>query len=266
MVTIASHSRYLPMAGRIDIVIASGGLNILLPHHENIVIPHVTLIALAGLNICSSHSNPTSLAHKIKDFKQKTHPFCLKVELQVFSCSCKFQFDTFFLTLSSMQLFLIVITALLTSLSESKNSPSTQLRGSSSRDDNHEHRDNTQHGRSLQTKCGGGVKTTLFKGNITMQSLLRPLQCSAAALNNIGIVLDLVFDDVVKGNQALSAVTLNTTVCTTPIITAPTTGNYFNRQLATQLTAKYTYRAGKCTTMCWLVISEIAPHMSFCLR
>ena len=165
-----------------------------------------------------------------------------------------------------MQLLPLFVITLLTSFSESKTPPLTQLRGSSSHDDNREHHDNKQHGRLLQTKCGGGVKTTLFKGNITMQSLLRPLQCSAAALNNIGIVLDLVFDDVVKGNQALSSVTLNTTVCTTPIITAPTTGSYFNRFLRAQSTAKYTYRAGMCTTMCWLIISEFASLMSFCLQ
>ena len=189
----------------------------------------------------------------------------MTVQQLVFAYSYRFPFYLSILTKFSMQLFLIVITALLTSFSESKNSQVHQLRGSSSLDDNHEHRDNTQHGRSLQTKCGGGVKTTLFKGNITMQSLLRPLQCSAASLNNIGIVLDLVFDDVVKGSQAFSSVTLNTTVCTTPIITAPTTGNYFNRLLRAQSTAKYTYRAGTYTTMCWLPISEFASLMSFCL-
>ena len=127
-----------------------------------------------------------------------------------------------------MQLLIIAVTALLLRLSESKTFPLNQLRGSSSPDDTNEHHKNRQHHRLLQKKCGGDTKTTLFKGNITMQSLLRPLQCTAAALVEIGMVLDIVFDDVVKENKALSSVNLNTTVCTTPTV-GTTSGSYFNR-------------------------------------
>ena len=152
-----------------------------------------------------------------------------------------------------MQLFIIVVITLLLRFSESKTSPLNHLRGSPFHDDTHEHHEDEPHERALQKKCGGDIKTTLFKGNITMQSLLRPLQCTAEALVNIGIVLDLVFDEVVNENKALSPVNLNTTVCTTPTITT-TKGNYFNRRLGAQSSAKYTYRAGKCTILfCFLL-------------
>ena len=153
-----------------------------------------------------------------------------------------------------MKLFIIVVTALLLRFSECKSSPLKQLRGSLPHDDIHEHHNDEQHDRLLQKKCGGDIKTTLFKGNITMQSLLRPLQCSAEALVDIGMVLDLVFDDVVKEDKVLSSVNLNTTVCTTPTISTGT-GNYLNRLLAAQSNAKYTYRAGKCMILCWLGLS-----------
>ena len=152
-----------------------------------------------------------------------------------------------------MKLIIIVAIALSLRLCESKTFPLNHLRGSSSLDDTQENHEDEQHDRLLQKSCGGDIKTTLFKGNITMQSLLRPLQCTAAALVDIGMVLDLVFDDVVKEDKALSSVNLNTTVCTTPTITTSTSGNYLNRLLAAQSTAKYTYRAGKCTTMIWLL-------------
>ena len=159
-----------------------------------------------------------------------------------------------------MQFFIIVVTALLLRFSESKTSPLKQLRGSLFLDDIHEHHEDEHHDRLLQKKCGGDIKTTLFKGNITMQSLLRPLQCTAAALVDIGIVLDLVFDDVVKGNKVLSSVNLNTTVCTTPTISAGT-GNYQNRRLAARSNPKYTYRAGKCMEVNWLVNNKIASQL-----
>ena len=164
-----------------------------------------------------------------------------------------------------MQLLIIAVTALLLRLSESKTFPLNQLRGSSSPDDTNEHHKNRQHHRLLQKKCGGDTKTTLFKGNITMQSLLRPLQCTAAALVEIGMVLDIVFDDVVKENKALSSVNLNTTVCTTPTV-GTTSGSYFNRLLAARPNGKYTYRAGKCMIMYWLIIYKIASDFLLCDR
>jgi hypothetical protein len=194
-------------------------------------------------------SNPTSGPQNNTKIIQNSNNYHLKAQLLVLLlCLYRFRFHLSILTQSIMQLFIIVVITLLLRFSESKTSPLNHLRGSPFHDDTHEHHEDEPQERALQKKCGGDIKTTLFKGNITMQSLLRPLQCTAEALVNIGIVLDLVFDEVVKENKALSPVNLNTTVCTTPTITT-TKGNYFNRRLGAQSSAKYTYRAGKCTIL-----------------
>ena len=152
-----------------------------------------------------------------------------------------------------MKHFIIVLIALLLlSLSESKTSPANHLRGPSSQDDIQEHSQEEQDGsRMLQTTaiCAGGIKTNMFKGNISMQSMFKPLNCSPTALADIGRVIDAVFDDVVKSNKALAPLTLNTTVCPTPVITTCTSNsfNFFKRRrlATTSYATKYVYRAGK---------------------
>ena len=151
-----------------------------------------------------------------------------------------------------------IFALLLLSLSECKSTPVNQLRGHSSQDDSQEHhlQEGQDDNRALQTiSCGGGLQTNFFKGNISMQSMFKPLNCSATALSDIGRVIDAVFDDVVKSNRALAPLTLNTTVCPTPCILTGTSSpfNYHRRRLVLSSASKYVYRAGKCTVQIYTI-------------